>query len=80
MCMCTNIRIDTESHSCHLSLGGGKLVDDIQFCKTLDVEAEDVLVKTEINLPVALAYTCIYYTFACKSCFAGCFYLSASVS
>ena len=78
MSMCAHIRIDAESNSCHLALGGGKLIDDIEFGKTLNIEAEDVLVKTEVNLPVALAYTGIYNAVSRESCLAGSLYLSAA--
>ncbi len=57
MGMCSHIRVQTEGDTCHLPFLGGKLVDDLQFGNTFHVEAENVVVKTEVDLPVALSDT-----------------------
>ena len=78
MSMCAHVGVDTECHSCHLVFGSCELVDDIKFGKTLHIKAEDVLVKTEINLPVALSYTGIHYSVSWESSFASSFNLTAT--
>ena len=57
MRMSAYIGIQTESHTSHLALGSSQFVDDLQFRDALHVEAEDVVVQSEVNLPVALADT-----------------------
>ena len=57
--MCTHIGIQTEGHTSHLALGCCQFVDNLQLGNALHIEAEDVVVQTEINLPVALAYASV---------------------
>ena len=59
MGMGTHIGVQTECHARHLTLGCCQLVDDLQLRDALNVEAEDIIVKSEIDLPVTLANACI---------------------
>ena len=59
MGMGTNIRIKAEGDTCNLALGGCQFIDDFQFWNTLNIEAENVIVESGIDLPVAFAYTSI---------------------
>ena len=55
--MCTDVRIQTESHTSHLAFLGCQFVDDFQLGNALDVETEDIVVQSEVDFPVALADT-----------------------
>ena len=57
----TNIGVDAESHVGHFATCGSQLVDDLELGHRLYVEAEDVAVQSEVNLPVSLAHACKNY-------------------
>ena len=78
VCMRAHVRVDAEGHPCHLTLGLCELVDNLQLCYALYIEAEDVVVESEIYLPVALAYSGIYYLRWCEPCFYACLNLSTA--
>ena len=59
MCMCPYVRIQTERHACHFPFGACQFVNHFQFRDALHIKAEDVVVESEIDLPVGLAHTCI---------------------
>ena len=65
MGMRTYIRIDTESYTGCFAFGGSQFVNDFQFGYGLYVEAENIIIQTQINFPVCLAYTSIDY-FVCR--------------
>ena len=52
----THVGVQAEGHAGRLALLLCQLVDDFQLGNTLNVEAEDVVVKSEVDFPVALAY------------------------
>ena len=76
--MCTYIRIDTESHSCNFAFGCCKFVDDFKFRNRFYIEAENIVVQSEINFPVCFTYSCIYYLAWRKSSFDSRFDFSAA--
>ena len=74
----THVGVDAEAHLSHFSLGCGKLVDYFQLGCAFHVEAEDVLVETEVYLPVALAHTGIDNLRGGKTGFDAGLYLAAA--
>ena len=54
--MGTDIGIQTEGDAGHLSLSGCQLIDNLEFWDALYIEAEDIVVDTQIDLPVALSH------------------------
>lgn len=60
MCMCPDVRVESECHPCHLAAFTRQLVYHLQFGYALHVEAEDVVVQPEVDLPVALSHAGIY--------------------
>ena len=59
MRMSTHIGVQTEGHTGHLALLDCEFVDHLEFGYALNVEAEDVVVKSEIDFPIALAHTSV---------------------
>ena len=57
MGVCTHVGVQSECHAGCFPLGCGQFVDDVQLRYALHVEAEDVLVESEIDFPVALAHS-----------------------
>ncbi|MPN10703.1 hypothetical protein SDC9_158000 [bioreactor metagenome] len=55
--MCAHVGVDTESHMSHLALGSSQFVDNLQLGNRLHVEAEDSIIKCQINFPVGLAHS-----------------------
>ena len=45
MCMCTYIRIDTESNACYFIFGSSQLVDDFQFGNRFYVKTENIIIQ-----------------------------------
>ena len=78
MSMCAHVRVDTESHSRHLASCCCKLVDNFQLGDALYIEAENILVESEVNLPVAFAHSGVYYLRWCKTCIDGSLYLATA--
>ena len=78
MSMSPHIRIQTESYTSHLVLGSSQLVDYLQLGDALHVETENVVVKTEINFPVALANTGIDNLLFRKTCLDTSLYLATT--
>ena len=56
-----DFRIDAESDGGDFAFLPGQLVDDSQLGERLDVEAEDVVIQTEVDFPIRLANTCKNY-------------------
>ena len=59
MCMRTYVWIDAETDVGHFAAGAGQFIDDLQFGDTLNIETENLLVESEIDLQDALADACI---------------------
>ena len=78
MGMRTYIRIDTESYTGCFAFGGSQFVNDFQFGYGLYVEAENIIIQTQINFPVCLAYTSIDYFVCRESGLNGCADFSAT--
>ena len=57
MSMGTDVGVETECHTGRLAPLGCQFVDNLQFGNAFDIEAEYVVVETEIDFPVALADT-----------------------
>ena len=55
----THIGIQSEGHTGHLSFLGRQLIDDLQFGDALHVETEDIMIQTDIDLPITFTHTCI---------------------
>ena len=58
--MGAHIRIQAEGHTGNLAFGSSQLIDDFQLGDALYIEAEDVVVESQVNFPVALAHTSKY--------------------
>ena len=78
MGMGTDIGIDAEGYLGHLAALGGQLVDNLKLRNGLYVEAEDVLVESQLNLPVGLAYTGIDDVVSWEACLQGSFNLTSA--
>ena len=76
--MCSDIRIQSERHTCHLSFGGCQFIDNLQFWNTLHVETENIMLKTKVDLPVTLTNAGINDLVTGESCLDGGFYLTAT--
>ena len=59
MGMGTDVGIQTEGHTGYFALRGCQFVDDLQLRDALHVEAENLVVEAEVDLPVGLSHTCI---------------------
>ena len=59
MGMGTHVGIQTEGHTSHLALGCSQLINHLQFRDALHIEAENIVIQAEVDLPVALAYTSV---------------------
>ena len=59
MGMGSHVRIQTKGHTGYFAPCGRQFVDDLQLRDALHVEAEDIVVEAEVDLPVGLAHTCI---------------------
>ena len=71
VCMCAYIRIDTESYTGNLVLGGGQFIDDLQLGNRFNIEAEDIVVQSQVNLPVCLSDSGIYNLAGRNTCLDG---------
>ena len=78
MGMCADVGIQAESHAGHLTFCGSQFIDDFQFGDALHVETEDIVVQSEIDLPVGLAYTCIDHLIVGEPGLDACFYLTTA--
>ena len=78
MSVCTDIRIDAESHLSHLTLGCSQFVDDFQFGYGFYIEAEDVVVKAIVDFLIGLAYTGKHNLVAWETGFYGCTYFASA--
>ena len=78
VCVRPDIRIQTEGHTCHFPFGCCQLIDNLQFGNALDVEAENVVVETNIDFPVALADTSVDDFLAVETCTHAGLYFSAA--
>ena len=58
--MCTDVWIQTECHASDLVLGCSQFIDDLQLRNALHIEAEDIIVKSQIDFPIRLADTGIH--------------------
>ena len=72
------VGVQPECHTGGLALFCCQLIDNLQFGDALHIEAEDVVVQSEIDFPVCLAYTGIDYLAAGEPCPQGCFYLASA--
>ena len=57
MGMRTDIGVDAESNVGYFALGSGQFVDDFQFRNRLDVETENIVIESQVDLPISFAYT-----------------------
>ena len=57
MGVCPDVRIDAQRDTGCLALGFGQSVDDFEFCDRFDIEAEDVIVKAQVDFPVGFAHS-----------------------
>ena len=55
------VGIDAESDIGCLAFRSGQLIDDFQLRNGFYVEAEDIIIQSEVYLPVCFAYTCKHY-------------------
>ena len=74
----SHVGVQAEGHAGRLSLGSCQLVDDLQLRNALYVEAEDVVVESEVNLPITLAYAGEDDFRAGEACLHTGFYLAAA--
>ena len=59
MGMGADIRIDAETNLRNLILFFSQFVDDFQLRNTLYIEAEDAFLQSEVDFPIAFAYTSV---------------------
>ena len=78
MSMSANIRVQTEGYTCRLTFLCSQIVDDFQLRDTLNVEAEDIVIQSKVNLPVALTYAGKDNLRCRKACLHGSINLSAT--
>ena len=52
MGMGIHLRIDTQGDRCHFSFGSSQLLNHLQFGSRLHIETEDVVVQSQVDLPV----------------------------
>ena len=69
MSMCTYIWIDAEANICGFVFGCSQFVKYQQFWNALHIEAEDVVVESEIDFPIALTHTRKYNFISWKTYF-----------
>ena len=73
-----HVGVDAESHVGCLPFGCRQLVDNLKLGKALHIEAENVVVETEVYLPVALAHSGIDDARGIEPCLHGSLYLSSA--
>ena len=61
MGMSSHIGVQSESHASHLPFSSCQFVNNLKLWNTLNIETEDVVVQSKVNLPVALANASINY-------------------
>ena len=57
--MGADIRIDAETNLCNLILFFSQFVDDFQLRNAFYIEAEDAFLQSEVDFPIAFAYTSV---------------------
>ena len=78
MCVRADIRIDTERYTSLLAVLLCKFVNHLKLGYRLYIEAGDIVLKSEFYLPIALAYSSIYYAVGRKASLKSCLYLAAT--
>ena len=74
----TNVGVKAEGHTCCFPFSDSQFIDDLQFGNTLNIEAEDIVVESEIDFPVSLSNTGIHYFRCRKTCTQAGLYLSTA--
>ena len=74
----THIRIDAECHTSLFPFFSGKFVYDFKFSEAFYIKAKNIVVETEIYLPVAFSYPGINDARWFETSFYGSFYLSTA--
>ena len=69
--MGTYVWVNAEANLCNLVLLLGELIDNLQLWDALHIEAEDALLQSEIDFPIALAYTSIHNLASRETCVDG---------
>ena len=78
MRMGADIRIDAETNLRNLILFFSQFIDDFQLRNTLYIEAEDAFLQSEVDFPIAFAYTSVNNLAGWKSGFDGCLNFSSA--
>ena len=78
MGMCSNVRVDTESHMRHFSLGCSQFVDDLQFRHRFYIEAENIMFQAVVDFLVGFSHTGKYNLLVREARFDRCTYFAAA--
>ena len=76
--MGADIRIDAETNLRNLILFFSQLVDDFQLRNAFYIEAEDVFLQSEVDFPIAFAYTSVNNLTGRETGFDGCLNFSSA--
>ena len=74
----SHVGVQPECHAGGFAFLRSQLIDNLQFGYALHIEAEDVVIQSEIDFPVSLTYTGIDNLVAGEPCPQGCFYLAST--
>ena len=76
--MGADIRIDAETNLRNLILFFSQFVDDFQLRNAFYIEAEDAFLQSEVDFPIAFAYTSVNNLTGRETGFDGCLNFSSA--